>query len=242
MNHSESLKELAAALAKAQGVMAAAKMDAVNPFLKNKYADLGSVIAAAKKPLADNGLSYSQHPHMTEREVGVTTILMHASGEWLESVISIPMSDDKGRSLAQNVGSIITYLRRYSLSAILGIHADEDTDGNEKKQQPAQATKIAQVDTVEGKPIMGIVSTWPKATIDAIVTRYKLTSPKHAEGMLDLSGMRHDTVIEVLVEWCDEYREFRMQVNEAGKQIYSPQQAAELVAEARAMKDEIAQA
>ena len=138
MNHSESLKELAAALAKAQGIMAAAKMDAVNPFLKNKYADLGSVIAAAKKPLADNGLSYSQHPHMTEREVGVTTILMHASGEWLESVISIPMSDDKGRSLAQNVGSIITYLRRYSLSAILGIHADEDTDGNDKerKQQP----------------------------------------------------------------------------------------------------------
>jgi phage recombination protein Bet len=105
--------------------------------------------------------------------------------------------------------------------------------------EPTQpATKLAQVDTVEGKPIMGVVATWPKATIDAVTTAYKLTSPKHAEGMLNLSGMPFNTPVAELLQWCDEYREFRLQVNEAGKQIYTPAQAAELVAEAREMKAE----
>jgi pyruvate/2-oxoglutarate dehydrogenase complex dihydrolipoamide acyltransferase (E2) component len=104
--------------------------------------------------------------------------------------------------------------------------------------QAAPATKLAQVDTVEGKPIMGVVATWPKATIDAVTTAYKLTSPKHAEGMLNLSGMPFNAPVAELIAWCDEYREFRLQVNEAGKQIYTPTQAAELVAEAREMKAE----
>ena len=56
MNKSESIKELAGALSKAQGAMTAAKMDSVNPFFKSKYADLGSVIQASKSTLAANGL------------------------------------------------------------------------------------------------------------------------------------------------------------------------------------------
>lgn len=143
MNHSESIKELAGALAKAQGAMGAAKMDSVNPFLKNKYADLGSVIQAARKPLSDNGLAITQHPAVSENSVTVTTILMHLSGEWIESEITLPLDGSKGLSLAQSMGAIITYLRRYTLSAILGIFADEDNDGNEKKQ-PAKSPTPAQ--------------------------------------------------------------------------------------------------
>jgi hypothetical protein len=143
LRHSESVKELAAALAKAQGSMTAAKMDSVNPFLKNRYADLGSVIQAARKPLSDNGLAFTQHPAVSESAVTVTTFLAHASGEWIESEITLPLDGSKGLSLAQSMGAIITYLRRYTLSAILGIYADEDTDGNETKQPVKKETTKA---------------------------------------------------------------------------------------------------
>ena len=58
--NSEQINEIAQALSKAQAAMPPAKMNATNPFLKNRYADLGSVIEAARKPLADNGLSIAQ--------------------------------------------------------------------------------------------------------------------------------------------------------------------------------------
>jgi hypothetical protein len=143
MNKSEFINELAAALAKAQGAMTAAKMDATNPFLKNKYADLGSVIQAAKGPLAANGLSYTQHPSLDAGAVTVTTILMHASGQWIESAITLPFEKGNGISLAQSMGAVITYMRRYTLSGILGIYADEDNDGNEGDKKPAKAATPA---------------------------------------------------------------------------------------------------
>lgn len=141
MNKSESIKELAAALAKAQGAMGAAKMDAVNPFLKNRYADLGSVIQAAKPALSANGLSYTQHPTFEDSHVTVTTVLMHASGEWIESSLTLPVSDNRGLSAAQAMGAVITYLRRYTLASILGIYADEDTDGNDKPNGNGKAAE-----------------------------------------------------------------------------------------------------
>ena len=137
MERSESIKELAKALSAAQGVMTAAKMDKENPFLKNKYADLGSVISAAKQPMQANGLAVSQLIGGDGAHVTITTLLMHLSGEWLSTEMSMPVGEARGKSQAQEIGSIITYLRRYSLAAILGVHADEDVDGNgegEKKQ------------------------------------------------------------------------------------------------------------
>jgi hypothetical protein len=67
---------------------------------------------------------------------------MHSSGEYIESGMALPLGDEKGKSLAQVAGSIITYLRRYAYSAILGLYADEDTDGNSpngKKPEPKPA-------------------------------------------------------------------------------------------------------
>jgi len=138
MNKSESIKELAAALGKAQAQMPAVQMNAVNPFLKNKYADLGAIIATAKPILAKHGLSVSQLPTSVGDQVGVTTMLMHESGEWLSTEMSLSVGDEKGKSSAQVAGSVITYLRRYSLASMLGMYADEDGDGNAPKPQ-AQA-------------------------------------------------------------------------------------------------------
>jgi len=133
---SENINELAAALSKAQGEFRPAKMDSINPFLKNHYADLGSVIEAAKVACAKYELAVTQPASTDGISVTVTTMLMHSGGQWLACDMTLPLGDEKGRSMAQAAGSIITYLRRYSLSAILGIYADEDTDGNnpDKKQ------------------------------------------------------------------------------------------------------------
>ena len=161
MNKSESIAELAAALAKAQGAMSPAKMDSTNPFLKNKYADLGSVIQAARKPLADNGLSFTQSPAVTDGAVTVTTLLMHASGQWIESAITLPLDGGKGLSLAQSMGAIITYLRRYSLSAILGIYADEDNDGNQPAKPAAQKAPQAAPEAPQRTPAAQVVDNAP---------------------------------------------------------------------------------
>ena len=140
INRFQSITNLAEALAKAQGEMPAAEMNATNPFLKNKYADLGSIIKTAQPILKKYGLSLAQMPTSDNGNVGLTTILMHESGEWIESTIYLPIGDEKGKSLAQVAGSVITYLRRYAYAATLGMYADEDTDGHlpAQKAQPKQ--------------------------------------------------------------------------------------------------------
>lgn len=126
---SESIKNLAFALARAQAKMPVALFDAKNPFLKNKYASLGAVISASKPVLAEYGLSIAQFPYSQEGRVGVTSILMHESGEYIEQTITLVPEAAKGVSVNQAVGITITYLRRYAWAAILGMYADEDGDG-----------------------------------------------------------------------------------------------------------------
>jgi len=130
MIKSESIAALAAALAKAQGQFDHAKKDVKNEFFKSKYADLASVIDAAKKPLSDNGLSVCQICETTESgDIRLETILMHSSGEFISG--SYPIRPVKGDP--QAYGSAITYARRYAFSAITGIAADDD-DGNQASQ------------------------------------------------------------------------------------------------------------
>lgn len=139
MNKSQSVIKLSGALVKAQAEMPSVKFDATNPFLRNKYASLGAVIETAKPVLAKNGIAVVQTPVSDGDKIGVTTLLMHESGEWLEDTIMLEIGEEKGKSRAQVAGSIVTYLRRYSISAILNMYADEDTDGhNGNSQKPEQ--------------------------------------------------------------------------------------------------------
>lgn len=126
MERSESVGALAAALAKAQGSMAAARKDSANPFYKSKYADLASIVDAIKQPLAENGLAYVQATDVgDDSAVIVETVLLHASGEWIASRLRMkPVQDTP-----QGLGSCISYARRYGLQALVGIPADDD-DGN----------------------------------------------------------------------------------------------------------------
>jgi hypothetical protein len=121
MKTSEQISELAAALAAAQGMMENAVMNRVNPHFKSKYADLAAIFDAARKPLSANGLAIVQ----TIGDGVLHTRLLHTSGQWIASEHPLPMS---GRP--QEIGSALTYARRYSLSALIGIAADEDDDAN----------------------------------------------------------------------------------------------------------------
>ena len=135
MTKSESITHLAAALAKAQAEMPVAVFDATNPFLKSKYASLGSVIQASRPILAKHKLSLVQFPISDATSIGVESILTHESGEFVAERILIPLTEEKGKSKVQSAGSTLTYLRRYSWASILGMYSDEDSDGS----SPAQA-------------------------------------------------------------------------------------------------------
>lgn len=143
MKQSESIANLAAAMAAAQGEMGSAIKGASNPFFKSKYADLGSVIQAIKAPFAAHGLSFVQFPVSGENSVGVATRLMHSSGEWLEQEYYIPL----GKMDAQSVGSCLSYARRYSLQSIAGIPSADD-DGNAATQAKPESVTKAQAKVI----------------------------------------------------------------------------------------------
>lgn len=160
MKKSDSIGNLATALAMAQGELKPANKDATNPFLKNKFADLGSVIEAVRPVLAKYGLSFVQIPVNADDAIGVETILIHSSGEWLGDAVYLPLDEEKGISRSQVAGKVITYLRRYALSAVLGVYADEDTDGNATGRMNQQAPRpvVKPTPPVQPKPIVSTAS------------------------------------------------------------------------------------
>jgi hypothetical protein len=138
MQTSDGINEIATALAKAQGEMGSATKDAENPFFKSKYADLASVVRAVKEPFAKNGLSYTQGCQRVDQSAGVTTLLMHTSGQWIKSEYTIPLS----KFDAQSIGSAFTYARRYALQAMAGIPADDDDGNHATEAAPQPETEL----------------------------------------------------------------------------------------------------
>lgn len=138
INYTHDLGELFAALAKAQAVMTDAKTDSKNPFFKSKYADLSSVVKASRKPLTENGLAVTQFIREKEGTPFLFTRLGHISGQWIDSFIRIqPPKED-----IQTLGSYLTYLRRYSYAAIVGVVASDEDDDGEKTMERKTVDRI----------------------------------------------------------------------------------------------------
>lgn len=153
MIKSEQINELAAALSKAQGefpVIPKNKVVDFTPVGKKpvyyRYADLADVISITAPILSKNGLSVSQDVICDEKGIFLETTIMHSSGQFKSGSYPLKICDRP-----QEQGSEITYARRYALTAALGIHSEEDTDGyldqhiqnevvkNEPKKTYAQA-------------------------------------------------------------------------------------------------------
>ena len=132
MNRSEAINELAAALSKAQGAFENPKKNRevrvtskrTGATYKFSYATFDEIVDCIRKPLADNGLSFTQGVNGAV----ITTMLLHASGQWLST--ELPIKAGEADNAAQAMGSAITYAKRYALTAMLGIASEEDDDGN----------------------------------------------------------------------------------------------------------------
>ena len=140
MDKSPETKNVIGALIKAQAEMPKnIAFDSKNPYYNSQYASLGAVINAVGPVLARHGLNVLQLPASESFAVGLASVIIHESGEWISSKILVPIQ--ASGNVAQEAGKAITYLRRYSLSAICGVYSDEDNDGNEpvKKQSTEES-------------------------------------------------------------------------------------------------------
>lgn len=139
MKTSATLVKLAPALVAAQSEITWACRDSTNPHFKNRYADLQSVIEAIKPALNKHGVFFSQHPTPSDAgTLGLTTILLHSSGEWIEdtAIIPLPKNDPQG------YGSAMTYGRRYGLAAICGLfQSDDDGEAAKPSQMPVKSAQ-----------------------------------------------------------------------------------------------------
>jgi hypothetical protein len=136
---SETTATLCAALVAAQAGLKPIAKDGKNPAFRSRYATLDGIMETVRPALAAHGLAVVQgvvHPETGEggRLVGIMleTRLLHTSGEWLASVVPVPVA--KGD--AHGLGSALSYGRRYGISALLALSTDEDDDGNAAAKAP----------------------------------------------------------------------------------------------------------
>ena len=194
MNSSPEIKDLAAAMAKFQAELKPAIKGNTNPYFKSRYADLQACWDCCREALVKNGLSVVQGSRESNGEiVTVDTRLMHASGQWIES--SLTMKPAKADP--QGVGSAVTYARRYALSAILGIVADEDDDGNAATHnEPKKAISVAEkavgaakVEPLIGKESESFLKLADPALVDRVLVKFghvaigDLTETQAAKGI-----------------------------------------------------------
>jgi len=145
---SANLDKLYSALAKAQEEMEIATTDKNNPFFKSKYADLHSIVRASRPSLTKNGLSIMQRITTSENDnMYLNTRLCHASGQWIESKMPIKPADYK----IQSIGSYITYLKRYTLAAIVGVATDDANDDDGEKAMDRSKKKEVKAPVVVQK-------------------------------------------------------------------------------------------
>lgn len=123
MNKSDTITNIAASLTKAQAKIGAASKDALNPFFKSHYADLGSVMSVCKGPLLEHGISVLQLVGSDGNGGYLETVLLHESGEFISDRMKLVCAKQHD---PQAMGSAISYARRYALQSALFIPAVDD--------------------------------------------------------------------------------------------------------------------
>ena len=124
----ETASKVSAALVAAQSEIGNVPFDSTNPHFGSKFVSLAAVLEAVRPVLSKHGIALFQPASTANGQVQVQTVFLHASGEQVSfPALSMPLTD---RMTAQNMGSTVSYLRRYSLTAALGISGDSDDDGN----------------------------------------------------------------------------------------------------------------
>lgn len=247
MQKSESIKEIATALSKFQAEIQNPKNTADNPFFKSKYAPLNEILNDVRPLLAKHGLSVLQMPSGDGEELIITTLLMHNSGEYIETC---PLKMKPAKNDPQGIGSAVTYGRRYSLSAILGISSEDDDDGNaathgrpEPTQKPPQAPQSS--DKPKGNTTQPATQKLNDAQLKRLFAKQKsnnvpaeLVKAEIAklgkESSKDLSKAEYDKICD----FCDNYKPAPAEIAPTGIEL-SDEDWAQLEAEADALFKEV---
>ncbi len=184
MNKSDSIKEIGAALSKAQVDVGSAIKKKRNPaFPGTMYADLDSVWDAIQPVLESCGLALAFFPGETiEKTHHIEYILTHTSGEWLSGVFSSPIA----KLDPQGVGSAITYARRYIASAVFGI-CPEDDDGNKASNtgnQTSTPNGLVKPNPAPPKPVVNTTQASDKATVEMVTKVNGLISKNGLDGVV----------------------------------------------------------
>ena len=208
MRTSCSIKNISAALVAFQAEVDNPKYSADNPFYKSKYTPLQDILRHVRPVLGKHGLAVIQNPqegkqHFVEtnevdkngevvtvtrilQNITVTTRLLHSSGEWIEGD---PLTMTAEKMTPQGAGSVITYARRYALSAILGIASELDDDGNSaepngppqqskpapppaKKKEPKQREGF--ISTAQARKLFSLAGKGNEDIVKAVLAEYKL--------------------------------------------------------------------
>lgn len=135
MEKSPTIVEITKALVAFQGKVESVTRNKENKFFNSEYATLDEIIETIRKPLSESGLALAQFPNGKGQLI---TLLLHISGEFFQNTIELIPKE----TTAQGQGGVITYARRYSLSAMLGIATEKDDDGNEANGKKSTTTTI----------------------------------------------------------------------------------------------------
>jgi len=177
MRTSESFSKVTKALSKFQEEITNPINTKTNAFLKNKYAPLDVVLNTVRPILSKNGLYVHQDAQRDEEtgKICVMTTIFYED----QFIESSPLSAKPEKDNIQGVGGIVTYLRRYSLSAALGISSEDDVDGNEqaKKQRATKSPVDKKIDEI-ANIINGIMKkdSSKESEIVKIVKKYNINS------------------------------------------------------------------
>ena len=151
MTTSETIGAIAPALIKAQSQMQGITKEGRNPAFRSKYVTLDSILDTLRPILTSNGLMLTQGstPPWGVESITVESRIIHTSGEWIATTVTIPVTKPD----AHGLGSALTYGRRYSVSALLAISADEDDDANEAVKPQESFRRGPQGNIVIDEPV-----------------------------------------------------------------------------------------
>ena len=203
MKSSESIKNIAGAIVKAQ-----AEVENLYPSSKGygyDYVPLNKIIDTLKTVLPKYGLAYIQLPFggQSGNTVGLSTRIVHDSGEWIEETAEFPVTDMKGVNATQKAGAAITYFRRYALLSAFGITGDKDVDANDQawknttqqKSQTSNAQKTPKFpETEESKQLKNSILDW--INNGTISDKQSLAYAEDYMFNNDVAGMKQ------LAAWC----------------------------------------
>ena len=196
---SPQIEQLAAALAKAQGTFENAKKEKTNVHLSaSKYASLGCVMDCIRKPLSENGIAYMQPVSMLSTgEQGLVTMLVHESGQWVQSILPIPKMEQKGLNELQSFGLALSYLRRYMLQSITGLASEDDdaaSAGKGKSSPQSTAGNQTQKPASQGSASKGAPPAAPGTSTASPANPAGSDSTPKQDGLPTLGGVTYNQV------------------------------------------------